>query len=114
MIDELRKQANSKDGLLVLAWNVRLAQIFPNLPDEEKYQPVKILIREDSVHVYAIWNDGLPAWTSLTIRRLSSSKKQKARSGSTRSTNRQNTFQRTSMNQWAEKSILNGFWPITN
>ena len=34
--------------------NVRLAQIFPNLPDEEKYQPVKILIKEDSVHVYAI------------------------------------------------------------
>ena len=60
MIDELRKHANSKDGLLVLAWNVRLAQIFPNLPDEEKYQPVKILIKEDSVHVYAIWNDGLP------------------------------------------------------
>jgi hypothetical protein len=60
MIDELKKQAMSRNGLLALAWNVRLAQVFPDWPDEEKYQPIKILIKEDSAYVYTIWNDGPP------------------------------------------------------
>jgi len=60
MIDELIRQAKSRNGLLALAWNVRLDQLCPDWRDEEKHQPVKILIKQDSAHVYAIWTDGLP------------------------------------------------------
>lgn len=57
---ELELKAKSTEGLWAYALNKRLADVFPHLPEEEKWQPIKVYWREDSVHVYGIWNNGLP------------------------------------------------------
>ena len=56
---ELELKAKSTEGLWAYALNKRLADVFPTY-QRKKMAAYKSLLREDSVHVYGIWNNGLP------------------------------------------------------
>ena len=88
---ELELKAKSTEGLWAYALNKRLADVFPHLPEEEKWQPIKVYWREDSVHVYGIWNNGLPIWTFSTMQPLPISKRWKEISDSAPLINPPNT-----------------------